>query len=174
MHSTFKSNLRTKSSEQLLNMVANRSSWNEEQYLLILNEVENRGISTPEIDEYNEEMSLVDSDEDYQSEFDKDLEIINEAETKEVEKEKYYTFGLVSGLIITFFFAFTLFGGFSLIGIENRFTDAYIFTFINYIFLIIIWFFLVWGLFIGKQYLFSIITNGGLVLFLIIMSLINY
>lgn len=170
MHSNFKSNLRSKSSEQLLNMVANKSSWSKEQYKFILNEVENRGISTQEI----EDLSFDNADESYQSEFDRDLEIISEAETKEVEKEKHHTIGLVSGLIVTFFFAFTLFDGFNLIGIENRFTDAYLIIFIDYIFLIIIWFFLVWGLFIGKQYLLSILANGGLVLFLIIMSLINY
>jgi len=174
MSSNFKTNLRLKTSEQLTNMIANKSSWSKEQFSLILKEADNRGIVTSDIDDYIEELSPEYYGEDYQSEFDRDMEIISKAESKQVETDKHQTIGLISGLTITCFLAFTLVGGFSLVGLENRFTDAYIFVFIEYIFIIIIWFFLVWGLFIGKQYLLSMITNGGLVLFLIVMSLINY
>ena len=174
MHTTFKSNLRSKSSEQLPNMVANKSSWSEDQFRLILNEAENRGLLSFVDVGYENELPPNDSQIEDKSEFERDMEIISQAETKEAFKEKHHTLGLVSGLTITLFFAFTLFGGFDLMNVENRILDGYLFIFTNYIFLIIIWFFLIWGLFIGKQYLVSSITNAALVLFLVLMSLINY
>ena len=171
MYSSFKSNLRTKSSEQLFNMVSNKSSWNDEQLKIIIEEIENRGLDGGEMDdlktEFNEEDAL-------QTQFERDLEIISEAEIKEKKIEKYHTLALVSGLIITFSFVFTLFGGFSLLNIMNQLVDAYFYVFINYIFIVILGFFLLWGLFIGKKYLASVVVSGALVLFFMVMSWVHY
>ena len=173
MHSTFQLSLRTKSSEQLLNMVSNQSSWSEDQFNLILDELNNRGISTLEVEELNSKLKEQNNEEELQSEFEKDLAIISEAEEKEVKRDRFQLVALVLGLSLTVLMGFTLFDGFGLLKIENNYTDAYLFVFIEYLIVIIVWFFAIWGFFIGKKYLLSIITSAGLELFIFVMSWIN-
>lgn len=165
MHSSFKSNLRMKTSEQLMNMVSNKGSWSKDQFELILKEVENRGLSVKEVETLEDNEDL---------DFYNDMQIIEDAVALESKRERFHTVAFVVDLIITLSFAFILFGGVELFRVENQLTDAFEFVFIEYLLLNILWFFLIWGLFIGRKYLFSLIASGGLVVFLAVMSLINY
>ena len=166
MDSQFKSNLRLKSSEQLMNMAVKKESWNTNQYLLILEEINNRDlIFDNEEGEFMDEGSV---------EFLKDMQFIDEVVESENRRDKYQTLALVFGVVIAFIFAFNLFGGIQLFRIENRIAEAFQFVFFNYLVFIILWFFALWALFLGKKYLLSIVVSISLLVFIALLSFLNY
>ena len=165
MNSSFKSNLRMKSSEQLLNMVLSKGQWSNEQLKLIIEEIENRDLINDEIEEIksglNPSKSIEEIDLDNpQNEFENDLSIIIKAEQKTAKKEAFKTPALVLLISLAFVYGLILYNVPSVFNLDSRFSEDISYVFQKNIYLFILLFFASIGTFITKLYTLSGIISG--------------
>lgn len=177
MNSSFKSDIKIKSSEQLLNMVSNYKSWNDDQLKLILEEIENRDLINDETEEIKallyKDLDVEEFDlENPHDAFERDLSIIRKVEENDKKIEQFQTPALVIMLFLAGLFFTLLFNLISKLGIQNEFADRSFEIFNEYQAYIIVLFFITVGLFIVRKYIFSLfVSTFILVAFFMLLSI---
>lgn len=169
MSTSFQSNLRTKSSEQLLIMVSNKSSWSDEELKSIIIEIENRDLINDEVQELKDELYKGAEVEEMdpiaiglnlpKNEFENDLSIIYEEEAKIQQKEKFKIPALVVMVFLAGLYFLILFEIPNAFGVNSQYWDDLTFVFVEFRLAIALSYLVVIGLFIGKLYLISLLLS---------------
>ncbi len=160
MSSPFRSSIRRKSAQQLLNMISGDIKWTNDQLKDLLEEIENRGIESDEVHALRAQLggaSEEDILESEDSDFQNDLSIIYDSESKEGRKNFHRQLALIGGGVVSVLLLMVLVALGIMTEVQDDYLTSLMYAFFDFAIYFSVGFLAIWAFFVARLYLVSFV-----------------